>query len=189
MDSPDLPKRATESCPNGQLTDDQSGICYNDTTTIPSTISSSSLKVPEEPVVAKATEVESKPSPKPKREKSDFPPKVRELGNQLINSLTRIKEDYNPPKNLTPFLTEVDFLVRLDKRDPQKVIDVFSWALADSFWADKMFKPNPAKYLREKFDQLEMKMKAKPPVNPNQVDRRLRDEAGEVVDQYKDRMF
>ena len=80
----------------------------------------------------------------------------------MINSLTRTKPDYVPPKNLSAMLTEVDFLLRLDKREPQKAMDVFNWALSDSFWADKMFKPNPAKYLREKFDQLEMKMNAKP---------------------------
>jgi hypothetical protein len=122
----------------------------------------SSLKVPAEPIAAKAAEMDSVPPPKPKREKPEFAPKVRELGTQMINSMTQIKADYIPPKNLTPFLHEVDFMLRLDKRDPQKAIDIFNWTLGDSFWADKMFRPNPAKYLREKFDQFEMKMKAKP---------------------------
>lgn len=121
-----------------------------------------SLKVPEEPGVAKATETETVSPSKPPREKPEFVPRVRELGNQMINSLTNTKEDYLPPKNLTAFLNEVDFLLRLDKRDPQKALDIFNWALSDSFWCDKMFRPNPAKYLREKYDQLEMKMKAKP---------------------------
>lgn len=102
--------------------------------------------------------------PKRTRTPSDFGPKVREVGQTLVNSLVRTKPDYVPPKNLSAFLTEVDFLLRLDKRDAQKVYDVFNWALSDSFWADKMFKPNPAKYLREKFDQLEMKMNAKPAI-------------------------
>lgn len=146
------------------------------------------LKPPNEQA-AKAAEMEIKPPPKPKREKSDFTPRVREVANLMINSLLRIKPDYIPPKNLTAMLTEVDFILRLDNRDPIKLMDVFNWALSDAFWADKMFKPNPAKYLREKFDQLEMKMNAKPPANPNQVDRRLRDKEGKVVDGYKDLMF
>lgn len=146
-------------------------------------------QVPKPVNAANAAEMESSLSSKSKREKSDFPPKVRELGNQMINSLTRIKADYVPPKNLTAFLTEVDFILRLDKRDPVKVLDVFNWALADSFWADKMFKPNPAKYLREKFDQLEMKMNAKPAAKPNEVDRRYRDKDGNTVDDWKDRLF
>ncbi len=86
-------------------------------------------------------------------------------------------------------MTHVDFLLRLDKRDAELLISVFSWALADSFWCDKMYKPNPAEYLRKQFDQLEMKMKAKPPVNPNQPDRRLREKDGSVSDAYKDLMF
>lgn len=156
--------------------------------------SNTSLKVPDLPKqeseenAAKAAEMDNSSS-KPKREKPEFSPKVREVANQIINSLLRTKPDYVPPKNLSALLTEVDFLMRLDERDPIKIMDVFNWALSDSFWADKMFKPNPAKYLREKFDQLEMKMKAKPPVNPNQIDRRLKDKDGKVVDEYKDLMF
>lgn len=111
---------------------------------------------------AKAAETESQASSKPKREKNDFSPKAREIANLMINSLSRTKPNYVPPKNLSAMLTEVDFSLRLDKRDADLFMDVFNWALSDSFWCDKMFKPNPAKYLREKFDQLEMKMKAKP---------------------------
>jgi len=145
--------------------------------------------LPKGAEAAKAAEMEIEHSPKIKRSKPEFNSKVREVGNQIINSLLRAKPDYSHPKNLSPLLTEVDFLLRLDKRNPEKVIDVLNWALADSFWIDKMFKPNPAKYLREKFDQLEMKMNAKPFANPNQVDRRLRDKDGQVVDAYKDLMF
>jgi hypothetical protein len=130
------------------------------------TIDTPPIPPPKEPAKAesaKASEMEDLNSKsKRKRTPSDFSPKIREVGEKLIQSLIRAKPDYVPPKNLSAFLTEVDFLLRLDKRDPQKIYDVFNWALADSFWADKMFKPNPAKYLREKFDQLEMKMNAKP---------------------------
>lgn len=115
----------------------------------------------------KSSEVE-----KPKREKPEFSAKVREVANELINSLSRIKATYVPPKNMTAVLTEVDFILRLDKREVQDVLDVFNWAVSDSFWCDKMFKPNPAKYLREKFDQLEMKMKAKPKPDDKPYSRR-----------------
>lgn len=189
-ENPDLLKSTTDRCSNQQLTDVGTDNCYIGTSLITSPIaSSSSLKVPTEPMAAEAAEMENIKPSKSKREKPDFPPKVREVANLMVNSLIRIKPDYMPPKNLTPLLTEVDFLLRLDKRDPIKLMDVFNWALSDSFWADKMFKPNPAKYLREKFDQLEMKMTAKPPVNPNQPDRRLKDKEGKAVDEYKDLMF
>ena len=99
---------------------------------------------------------------KAKRTPSEFSPITKELGEKLIAILTRNKSNYAPPQNLAPLLTHVDLLLRIDKRDPKLVEDVFSWAVADSFWSDKMYKKNPAEYLREKFDQLEMKMNAKP---------------------------
>lgn len=100
------------------------------------------------------------------RSPSDFPYKVKETAELMINAMVLIKPDYAPPRNLGAILTHVDFMIRLDNRNPDTLMDVFRWALADSFWADKMFKPNPAKYLREKFDQLQMKMNAKPPAPP-----------------------
>ncbi len=124
-----------------------------------------SLKVPEEPAAdaampAKAGEEEII---KPQRAKPEFSHKVRELAMEMIDSLMRTNCEYRPPTNLRPMLTHVDFMLRTDARNPVKVMDVFNWALADEFWRDKMFKPNPAKYLREKYDQLSMKMIAKAP--------------------------
>ena len=120
----------------------------------------------EIPKSAEADEEISKNSSNEKAKKirpiSDFPPKVQELAEQMIKVLIRNKPNYSAPRNLSPFLTHVDYLLRRDNRDPQLVIDVFSWAVSDHFWADKMYKPNPAEYLRKQFDQLEMKMNAKP---------------------------
>jgi len=131
----------------------------------------SSLKVPDLPTPtanaesAKASEAEVLNSPKPKRIRtpSEFSPMVKQVADQMINALVLHKPNYIPPRNLAGFLTHVDYLLRLDKRDPILALDVFTWALSDPFWADKMYKPNPAEYLRKQFDQLEMKMNAKPP--------------------------
>ncbi len=162
----DLPKRSTDSLPNGTLSDDQMGNCIYDTSSIASAISSSSsLKVPEEPMAAKAAEViDSPPLEKPKRTRTppEFSTKVRALAESMIAAMIRTKPDYAPPKNLSPFMTHVDYMLRLDNRDPEKLMDVFCWALADHFWSDKMFKKNAAEYFREKYDQLDMKMNAKP---------------------------
>lgn len=111
----------------------------------------------KEHVPAEAVEMEKKKIPQ------NFPQEVKDVCSAMNSALQQAKPDYPVPKNLTPLQTLIDFMIRLDKRSPQKILDVFRWALADSFWADKMFKPNPAKYLREKFDQLEMKMNAKVP--------------------------
>jgi hypothetical protein len=82
-----------------------------------------------EPMPAKAGEMEDKPSSseKPKRIKPDFSPRVREVGNQMINIIMTHEPEYSPPKNLAPFLTEVDFLLRTDKREPEKIYDVLNW--------------------------------------------------------------
>ena len=141
---------------------------YRDTNSVPSIdLPPIPPSNPEEvaiAIAAKAAEEILKDSQKPKRTRtpSEFTPKVKEVGDKMINALVRNKPNYVPPRNLAPFLTHVDYLLRLDKRDPQLLMDVFSWAIADSFWADKMYKPNPAEYLRKQFDQLEMKMNAKP---------------------------
>jgi len=139
--NPDLPKQENVSCPNGKLADDQLGNCnIDDTTTITSSVFSPSLKVPPEPVVAKATEVEKADFPKCKRVRtpSEFSPQVEEIADKMLKSLVAHKPNYASPRNLSKFLTNVDYLLRLDNRDPQLVMDVFNWALSDSFWCDKM---------------------------------------------------
>lgn len=100
---------------------------------------------------------------KPKATAESFPPEVLETTQLMTDAMRIIKADYSAQNGkLLGILTEVDRMIRIDKRDPARIVDVFRWALCDSFWCDKMFKPNPAKYLREKFDQLEMKMRAEP---------------------------
>lgn len=129
----------------------------------------SSLKVPEDSadksaVPAKAGEDELKKSSHKKiKATADFSPEVHEICKLILNALQRTNPEFVPPKNYTPWLTTIDFMLRLDKRDGNKLMDVFNWALADSFWCDKMFKPNPVKYLRERYNEFVMKMNAKPP--------------------------
>jgi hypothetical protein len=120
-----------------------------------------SLKVltPPESKSAKASEVDSIPK---KRTPSEFSPKIREVGQKILDLLSQAKPDWPITKNLNPFLTEIDHMIRLEKRDPQKMLDVLAWALADSFWHDKFHKKNPAVKLREHYDSLDLKMNAKP---------------------------
>jgi hypothetical protein len=100
--------------------------------------------------------------PKEKRAKQEFTPKVREVANQLLNAIVAANPDYKPPSNLTSVLMSVDLMIRIDNRDPDKILDVCQWALADSFWCDKMCKSNPADYLRKEFARFSMKMNVKP---------------------------
>jgi DNA-binding transcriptional regulator YhcF (GntR family) len=108
---------------------------------------------------AKAGEIDSSSQ---KKKKKNHSPEVFEVTDKIIQTLKNFEAEYSPPKNLEPILTEVDFMLRLDKRDPGKIIDILTWALSDEFWRDKMFKLNPAKYLRERFLQLKNKMEAVP---------------------------
>ena len=123
-----------------------------------------SLKVssPDGAMPAKAGVVE-KAKPLKKREKLEQSQEVRDLAHALLDSMHDIKPHFKEPATITPIETQIDLMLRLDKRNPKEVLDVFRWALSDPFWCDKMFKPNPAKYLREKFDQLQMKMVTKLP--------------------------
>lgn len=130
-----------------------------------------SLKVPgseesaKADIATKVAETKFEDSPKSRKRKiaSDFEPEVKDITDSMMAQLKANKPNFNPPANLSLIMTHVDYLLRLDKIDPQRILDVFSWAVADSFWGALMYKPNPAEYLRKKFHQLEMKMNSKPP--------------------------
>ena len=85
--------------------------------------------------------------------------------------------------------TQVRLMIQRDGRTPTEIKELFLWAISDSFWADKLSKPNPAKYLRDHFAQFSAKMNAKPPTNPYKIDKRARDKNGNVIDAYKDDLF
>lgn len=146
-------------------------------------------QIPEPSNAAKAAPNESKDSPKPKREKPDFSPRVREVANNLLQIVVDDSPSYIIPKNLTAFLQEVHNMLTVDKRDPEKLYAVLRVTLPDPFYGPGLLNGNLAKKLRDKFVTLEKKMNSKPPVNPNQVDKRLREKDGTVVDAYKDMMF
>ena len=163
FENPHMLKSTSDRCRNQHLTNVENDICILDTSSITTAISSSSsLKVSEQPaeaiMPAKAAEA------KKKKSSIEFSEEVEEVHDKMIGSLQSVKEDYRFSKAQTlAVMTSIDLMIRLDGRTAQKILDVFRWAVNDSFWQDKMFKPNPAKYLREKFDQLEMKMNAKAP--------------------------
>jgi hypothetical protein len=146
-----------------------------------------------EPMAAEAAEMKiSSFQPPPKK-----PPLIKEISSEatelaeaVISTLIKHDPEYRRPKNMTSVFSEADYMLRLDQWRSEKVIEVLSWALSDGFWRDKMFKPNPTKYLREKYIQLKNKMDAPPPVNPYAVDRRLKDHDGRPIkDPFLDNLF
>jgi hypothetical protein len=86
-----------------------------------------------------------------KKKRSEFPKRVIDLAEQMITMMQDHEPLYKPPKNLQAFLIETDLMLRLDKIPPEEILSVLEWTLCDNFWKGKIFKPNPAKYLRDKF--------------------------------------
>ena len=175
---PDVPKWASDKCPNGHLTNVDLGICKecsmenvdfaisDNTSTLSSAISSSLSLVSQnvgEPKAAKAAERELPVKEKRKKEAPEFSIKVRELGTEMLNALILDKPDYVPPKSSKAMLTEIDFMVNKQKRDPEKLLAVFQWAVNDNFWNKFMFTENPAEYLRRKYDGIDKKMSEQKP--------------------------
>jgi hypothetical protein len=94
---------------------------------------------------------------------TEFPEEVIGLGKTILQKMKEVKPDFDIKKGtLNAFFGAIDALTRIDRRSTSKILDVVSWIVSDGFWKSKLFKPNPAKYLREKFDQLELQMLEKP---------------------------
>jgi len=128
-----------------------------------------SLKVHDDPAdagAAKAAEDDlldsSKEKPKKTRTPSEFTPKVKELADKMVNALHQANPDWLIPKSLYHMMNQIHEMLTVEKRDPCRILDVFMWAIHDHFWAKNLAKPNPVKYLRDKFSQLAGAMDAKP---------------------------
>lgn len=150
----DLPKWANDSFSNGQIPNDQMGKCIYDTSTIPSAITTtniSSLKVSEKPDAAKAAD-----------ERVEFSSEVKDLGKRMVAALNQANPHWLIPKNLFHIMSQIHKMITKENRKPVDIWQVFDWTINDHFWMDKISKPNPAKYLRDKFGQLAGKMNAKP---------------------------
>jgi hypothetical protein len=154
--------------------------------------SPTSLSEPDGSMLAKASE-EKIESPKKSKKKAtqteDFNAEVLATGQAMIKAMKEVKPDCKEPA-LRALCISIDEMIRLDNRDPTKIVQVFRWALNDKiFWSSHMFNPKPAKYLREKFDQLETKMKMQP-ASSSKADRRARDSNGNPIkDEILDNLF
>lgn len=88
------------------------------------------------------------------------------LASLLLEEIRKNKPDFKEP-NLQAWATDIDLMLRIDKRSAEAVERVIRWAQADhgdgtgrwKGWAANILSPGK---LREKFDELEMKMQGKP---------------------------
>jgi len=76
------------------------------------------------------------------------------LAELLSNLILERKSDFKKP-NLQTWVIHIERMIRLDKRTPERIEAVMRWCQRDSFWQANIL--STAK-LREKFDQLELKM-------------------------------
>lgn len=151
-------------------------------------------QIPDEPPkqdAAIAAEERENISSKPKKIKAsvEFSEEVKHIAQKMVNALHEANPDWLIPKNLHPIMQQIHEMMTLENRSPEKIINIFMWAISDSFWMDKFFKPNPAKYLRQQFGQLSAKMNAKPPANPNKIDRRPRKKDGSIMQDHEEYEF
>jgi DNA-binding MarR family transcriptional regulator len=77
------------------------------------------------------------------------------LAELLLNLILERKSDFKKP-NLQTWVIHIERMIRLDKRTPERIEAVIRWVQKDLFWQANIL--STAK-LREKFDQLELKMK------------------------------
>ncbi|MBA7478843.1 hypothetical protein ES707_14271 [subsurface metagenome] len=70
----------------------------------------------------------------------------------------KIKENNPEAKipNLQVWAKHMDYIIRIDRRDPEIIKEIIDWCQADSFWLTIILS---TKNLREKFDQLLLKSK------------------------------
>lgn len=99
------------------------------------------------------------PSKKSSSKNQEFSSEINSIAEKMIAEMEVSKKGCKKPSDLQQLKQQIDYMIRKDQRQPQDIIKVFCWAIHDEkFWRKHMFKPNPAKYLREKFDQLEVAM-------------------------------
>lgn len=79
-----------------------------------------------------------------------------QLADLLLREIRKRNPNHKEP-NLQTWARDIDLMIRRDKRDPPTIRAVIEWCQKDSFWQNNILSPGK---LREKFDQLNMKMRS-----------------------------
>jgi len=93
---------------------------------------------------------------KPKRKSKTFSEDSKEyrLAKLLLDCILEHRPNFKRP-NLQSWAKHIDLMIRVDKRSPEEIEEVIRWCQNDSFWQANILS---TKKLREKFDQLAIKM-------------------------------
>lgn len=85
-----------------------------------------------------------------------------QLAQFMISEMLRVKPDSKVPKDnvksLQNWATDIDRMIRLDKRTPKQIAELFRWAQNDSFWCSNIRSPQK---LRKQWDTLELQRNRK----------------------------
>lgn len=118
---------------------------------------------------ANVTKVVAQTTPITKRTEYELKSEVNadavRLADLLFSEIQKRKPDYKKP-NLKTWARDVDRMIRLDKRKPERIEAVIRWCQADAGDGEKAFgwQNNilSTGKLREKFDKLELDMQKRP---------------------------
>ena len=77
-----------------------------------------------------------------------------QLSKLLLSLIRERKPDFKEP-NLQRWAREIDLMIRIDKRKPEKIEKVIRWCQEDDFWQNNILSTQK---LRKHYDQLTLKM-------------------------------
>ena len=80
-----------------------------------------------------------------------------QLSKLLLSLIRERKPDFKEP-NLQKWAREIDLMIRIDKRKPEKIEKVIRWCQEDDFWQNNILSTQK---LRKHYDQLTLKMVSK----------------------------
>jgi uncharacterized protein YdaU (DUF1376 family) len=94
------------------------------------------------------------PEPEPKEPKTFSPDSIEYRTAGLLWDLIRERKPDHKAPDLKAWAKDVDLMIRVDKRTPEKIEAVIRWCQKDSFWQNNIL--STAK-LRKQFDALDLK--------------------------------
>lgn len=103
------------------------------------------------------------------------------LATFLLNAIRKIKPDFKQP-NIDKWSKEIERMINIDKRSPQKIKEIIEWLPSNEFWLMNVLS---AYKLREKFDRLELEKNNKKKIIPV-LEEENRNLANKVIQKYPD---
>lgn len=106
-----------------------------------------------------------------------------QLAERLVDKITLNNNNFKQPSNMDSWSNEIRLMMDNDKRTVRQIESVIDWCQKDPFWQSNILS---VKKLREKFDQLEIKMKLSiyPIKGQAEQPKTVMDKAKEAAERY-----